>query len=272
MNEDPKISVIVPIYNSEKYLRQCLNSILGQSFPFFELILIDDGSSDSSREICTEYLTKDSRISLYLQKHKGVGPARNMGLKLATGEYLSFLDSDDFFEPDMLEKLYGCAEKHNSDIVFYWYQKFDDISQQDITIIPNKYLSQIPNGTPFSPQNHKDILFQLSGGEAWKYFFKSDFVRQYDLKFAKTTCGEDIVFTIPARALASRIVFLNEPFVHYRINTKNQLTKRPNILSQLKKSYKQAWIILKKHNLTDMKPSFQERKKTMKQWVERNRK
>ena len=87
----PDISVIVPIYNSEKYLRQCLDSILNQTLLFFELILIDDGSTDESLPICIEYAQKDGRIQIYRQKHKGPGSARNLGLKVSTGKYLLFL-------------------------------------------------------------------------------------------------------------------------------------------------------------------------------------
>ena len=188
----PKVSVIVPFYNSEEYLEQCLKSILDQTLFSFELILIDDGSTDQSLNICIKYAQRDSRIQIYKQSHKGPGPARNLGIKLANGKYLSFLDSDDFFEPNMLEKLYHCAERTNAETIFYWYSKFDNFKQNNITIIPNRYLKRIPHNRPFNPLNHSDILFQLSGSEAWKYFFRTDLIHQYNLKFAQTTCGEDI--------------------------------------------------------------------------------
>lgn len=268
----PKVSVIVPFYNSEEYLEQCLKSILDQTLFSFELILIDDGSTDQSLNICIKYAQRDSRIQIYKQSHKGPGPARNLGIKLANGKYLSFLDSDDFFEPNMLEKLYHCAERTNAETIFYWYSKFDNFKQNNITIIPNRYLKRIPHNRPFNPLNHSDILFQLSGSEAWKYFFRTDLIHQYNLKFAQTTCGEDIAFTIPARALSKRIVFLDEVFVHYRVNTENQLTKCP-ISRQLKKSYKQAEKNLKDLGLWDVfKHSFQNRKRNGKIWLENNKK
>lgn len=258
----PKVSVIIPIYNSEKYLKQCLDSVLNQSLHFFELILVDDGSSDKSVKICVEYAQRDSRVQIYQQKHQGPGHARNLGLKLAKGKYLSFLDSDDFFEPDMLKTLYLCAEKNDTEVIFYFYSNFDDITQKDIPVPPNPYLNQILHNSPLNPLAHKDILFQLSGGEAWKYFFKKELIQRHNLKFAETSCGEDAVFTMPARALAKRIAFLNKVFVHYRINRKDQLTKNPNTLVQLRKSYKLVEKILKSFRLwSKLKNSFRHRKK-----------
>ena len=264
----PRVSVIVPIYNSEKYLRQCLDSVLNQTLSFFELILIDDGSTDKSLSICIEYARKDARVQVYKQKHKGPGSARNLGLKLAQGEYLSFLDSDDFFAPDMLEVLYQNAQKTRSDILFYWYSKFNDLTQEEITIRPNEYLCKIPKGQVFRPLDYADFLFQLSGSEAWKYFFKSSYIKHYGFTFAKTTCGEDIVFTVPARALAERMLFVDKVMVHYRINTKTQLSRRSDIATQLKKSYKQAEAILKRYGLQKiLKNTFEMRKKMAQIWV-----
>ena len=98
----PKISLVIPVYNTEKYLEQCLDSVLAQTFTDFEVICVDDGSTDKSIKILSEYQKKDSRIKVVFEAHKGVGNARNVGLKMATGDFIQFLDSDDFFEPIML--------------------------------------------------------------------------------------------------------------------------------------------------------------------------
>ena len=103
MNE-PKISVLIPVYNVENYLRECLDSIVAQTFHDFEVICVDDGSTDKSLEILQEYKNKDRRFTIIKQDHKGVGPARNLTLSLAKSKYVQFLDSDDFIEPNMFEK------------------------------------------------------------------------------------------------------------------------------------------------------------------------
>ena len=114
-----EISVIVPVYNSEKYLKQCLDSIVGQTFKDIEIICVNDGSTDSSSQILAEYASKDDRFVIINQENGGAGKARNTGLDASRGKYLSFLDSDDFFESTMLEKAYKKIEQDNSDFVVY---------------------------------------------------------------------------------------------------------------------------------------------------------
>ena len=108
-----KVSVILPVYNASDYLHQCMDSIVGQTLKDIEIICVDDGSTDNSLDILKEYEQKDKRVKVIQQKNAGAGAARNNGLSIATGEYLSFLDSDDFFEPDMLEKAYEKAKEEN---------------------------------------------------------------------------------------------------------------------------------------------------------------
>ena len=110
-----KVSVIIPVYNVEPYLKQCMDSVVGQTLKDIEIICVDDGSTDGSLDILKEYATEDSRIQIIEQKNAGAGAARNNGMRHATGKYLSFLDSDDFFEPRMLEKAYDLAEKDQAD-------------------------------------------------------------------------------------------------------------------------------------------------------------
>lgn len=120
------ISVIVPIYNTEKYLKRALNSLLKQTYQDLEILLIDDGSTDSSLKICQEYAKKDYRIKVFHQENKGVSVVRNFGLSVAKGEYISFLDSDDYMEPNMLQTLYQNLIDTESDISVCHYQKFKD--------------------------------------------------------------------------------------------------------------------------------------------------
>ena len=111
------VSVIIPVYNSEKYLRQCLDSICAQTLREIEIICIDDGSTDGSADILEDYRKKDSRVTVIRQNNAGAGAARNKGLDISRGRYLSFLDADDFFEMSMLEEAVRCAEENDSDYV-----------------------------------------------------------------------------------------------------------------------------------------------------------
>lgn len=132
----PKISVILPVYNVEKYLRRCLDSLLKQTFTDFEAICVNDGSPDKSLHILEEYAAKDSRIKIVTQENQGLSMARNNGLKIATGDYIYFLDSDDAIHHKLLEIAYTYATKHNADMVCFDYEKTDGttFSLKDIKI------------------------------------------------------------------------------------------------------------------------------------------
>ena len=124
---NPLISVVVPIYNVEKYLKKCLDSILSQSYTNLEIILVDDGSPDNCGKICDEYRNKDSRIIVIHKKNGGLSSARNAGIDICKGEYLSFIDSDDFISPTYIEDLYSAINKYKVDIAtFSWYREFYD--------------------------------------------------------------------------------------------------------------------------------------------------
>ena len=118
-----RISIIIPVYNTEQYLKECIESILIQSYEDFEAIFIDDGSHDNSFAIINDYVNRDERIKLYHQDNAGVSAARNRGLKYATGDYVAFIDSDDTICPDYLIRLYQCAVQYSSDIIFSGIRK-----------------------------------------------------------------------------------------------------------------------------------------------------
>ena len=128
----PKISIILPVYNSEKYISQCIESVLLQTLSDFELIIIDDGSIDSSGKICDRYAQSDNRISVIHQNNNGVSYSRKIGIEKAASEWIGFIDSDDWIEPDTLKNTYDTAIKEKSDIVCFGMQK---ISQTETTII-----------------------------------------------------------------------------------------------------------------------------------------
>ena len=129
-NRSIKVSVIVPVYNVEKYIDECLASIINQTLKDIEIIIINDGSTDTSFEICTRYAEFDNRIELVNQENKGLGPARNRGLSLARGEYLSFIDSDDYIEESFLEDLYNQAVDSGADVVVGVYCLYYESSKK----------------------------------------------------------------------------------------------------------------------------------------------
>ena len=114
---DAKVSVIVPVYNAEEYLKRCVDSLRNQTLEDIEIILVDDSSTDSSLEICKDFSGKDSRIKVIHKENEGAGMARNAALRVATGKYIGFVDSDDFVEPDMFKSLFEKAEENESDLV-----------------------------------------------------------------------------------------------------------------------------------------------------------
>ena len=124
--DTPKISVIIPVYNAEKYLEKCLDSILQQTFREIEVICVDDGSQDASKQILRRYASQDARVIVVEQKNMYAGVARNRGMELAKGKYLIFLDADDFFHPDMLRRAYACSEQYRADITIFNVKCFSD--------------------------------------------------------------------------------------------------------------------------------------------------
>lgn len=122
----PKISVIVPVYNADRYLNQCVDTILNQTFTDFELILVNDGSTDFSYKICKGYVEKDHRVRLLSQENKGPGSARNLGIENANGDFITFVDSDDYVSVNYLEKMHHTQEKYNCDVVMTAYYRYDD--------------------------------------------------------------------------------------------------------------------------------------------------
>ena len=120
------VTIVLPIYNVEKYLNRCINSIVNQTYKNLEIILVDDGSPDKCSQMCDEWEKKDTRIKVVHKQNEGLGMARNTGIENATGDYICFFDSDDYLELTAIEKLYKLAKKTDSDIVTYGYSKVDD--------------------------------------------------------------------------------------------------------------------------------------------------
>lgn len=218
INYTPKVSVIIPVYNVEEYLRECLDSVVNQTLKEIEIICVDDGSTDNSLEILKEYAKKDSRITVITQQNLHAGVARNAGLAVAKGEYLSFLDSDDFFELNMLEETYNKAKNDNAEIIIFGNYVYDQTKLKDIR--KTTYLEKFLKKSPFSPEEFSNDLFLISNPNAWTKLFKSKTVKENNVFFENYISCNDITFVNTMLTLAKKISLTNNPYVHYRINTK----------------------------------------------------
>lgn len=215
-----KISIIIPVYNVEKYLRECLDSILKQTFQDFEIICVDDGSTDKSLEILQEYKRKDDRFVILQQRHAGAGAARNHGLKLAEGKYIQFLDSDDYFQPNLLEELYTRAEKFGSDLTVCSSRKVDDEGNVTESGNPNNpiNLDKTPLETVFSRQDFKDDIFCLLTPMPWNKLYLRSFIETHNLEFPPLKIYEDVAFVHSSVVCANKIVAFNNELINYRFN------------------------------------------------------
>ncbi len=225
-NEEIKVSVIIPVYNVEKYLRQNLQSVAQQTLKDIEIICVDDGSTDSSYEIVKEFAAADSRFIPVQQKNAGAGAARNNGLRRARGKYLSFLDSDDFFEPDMLEQAYNKAEETNADfVVFNSDQYYEDEKEFKQVSWVVRY-AELPPYQPFGRRSMTDNIFKVFVGWAWDKLFNRKWVLENDLWFQEQRTSNDMLFVFSAVAIAKRIAYVEKGKVlaHQRRNNKSSLS------------------------------------------------
>ena len=220
---DIKVSVVMAVYNSEKYIRQAVDSLIYQTLKEIEIILVDDGSKDSSLSILSEYAQNDNRIHVLENKEDsdGAAMARNLGVSAAKGEYLSVVDADDFFEPDMLEKAYQKAKQETAEVVIFDGFRFDDTNQVDLcrnTILCHDMLPEGFNGSYLAPQDNAEDLFRMTLGAAWNTLIALEHVRKHDLRFASFHHADDLEFVYLAFALSKRIAVLPERLIHYRVN------------------------------------------------------
>ena len=221
----PSISVLVPIYNVEKYLRQCLNSLQAQTFKDFEAICINDGSADGSRKIIQEYLEKDNRFTVIDKPNSGYGSSMNQGLEKACGKYIAILESDDFFEPFALEKLYTAAENNNAQAVkadFWLYWSTPKERKEAFGIITNKIADRLVN-----PQIEHEIFYKKPS--IWSGLYNREWLNQNNITFLETPGAsyQDAGFNFKVWASAERAVFLTTPILFYRQDNEQSSVNSP---------------------------------------------
>lgn len=214
----PKVSVIMPVYNAGKYLRMALDSVLSQTLKEMEIICVDDGSTDGSYEILGEYARKDPRIVLLHQDNQYAGAARNYGMAAASGEYLIFLDADDYFRPAMIEKAYKMAEAAKPDIVIFGGEFFQE---QIADAYPYPALlrkERLPEGDTFYWDEISYCIFNVTTPSPWNKLFRKDFVLGKGLQFQKTKRVNDAYFVELALFYANKISIVPENLICYRTN------------------------------------------------------
>ncbi len=228
MKQEPKISIVIPVYNVKRYLPQCLDSLLAQTFSDFELICVDDGSSDGSLEILQEYQAKDPRIQILNQTNQGAAIARNKGIKFASGEYLFILDSDDHFHLELLEKCYHKAKKTGAEIVLYDAQYFDNETGENIPINYTLAPELFPNKEVFSAKETASTLYQATQSSAWKQMFKTSFIKENHLCFQSMQMMNDSFFTYAALSISQKITVIDEILLFYRFNNQSSIVSNPD--------------------------------------------
>ena len=222
-----KVSVLVPIYNVEKYLDKCLQSLCNQTLQEMEIICINDGSTDSSRQVIEHYAKIDKRIVVIDKKNTGYGNSMNVGLDRASGEYIGIVESDDFIEPDMMERLYLEAKLYTLDIVksnCFLYLDNNGIEQnQEINIFDD-----LPINETIIPIEKPELFIKLQ--TIWSALYAKDFLIRNGIRFNETPGAsyQDVSFSFQVFACAKKVRLLQDAYYHYRINNLNSSVKAPN--------------------------------------------
>lgn len=250
------VSVIVPVYNVEKYLEQCVNSILNQSYKLIEIILVNDGSKDSSGELCEILAKRDDRILVVHKDNEGLGLARNTGLKYVKGKYVTFIDSDDYADPDLIENLYNAIKENNADACIGGYKRVNDDGE---VIYKETYEKKIyekeecarellPRMLGSSPEKSDSIRMSV-----WNVLYSMDIIRENNLDFPseRDYISEDIIFDIKYYRYCMRCVVINNSSYTYRVNNtsltqsynKDRFKKHKFLYNEIAKMIKRYGLI-----------------------------
>lgn len=207
------VSIIVPVYNVEKYLQRCVDSLINQTYQIIEIILVDDGSTDESGTLCDSFAEQDNRILVVHKENGGVSEARNAGIDVANGDYICFIDSDDYAETTWVEVLLDNLNKNNSDIVICGY--YADFCDEDENVIKSE--THIPtNGNYQRQRDSLDWNAEISGlvGYPWNKLYRKNIIN--GSRFPKSiSLYEDVLFNGPLLAESERISFIDIPLIHY---------------------------------------------------------
>ncbi|EAJ6226790.1 glycosyltransferase, partial [Campylobacter coli] len=243
-NYDIKVSIIVPVYNVEKYLRQCLDSIIDQTLEEIEIILIDDGSTDGSGSICDEYAAMDNRIVLIHKENAGLGAAYNTGLEIAKGEYIGFVESDDWVELNMFEELYNKAREFDVDVVKSNFFDYNSVRQIDRK--RHNLESLVPENIVFKIEEYPQIFSMHSS--IWAGLYKKSFLIKEKIKFptTKSASYQDFYFNTLV-LMKANIVITYEHFLHYRqeFGHLSSIARKDKMLLMFIEQFKNVYHVIK---------------------------
>ena len=223
--KNPQISVIIPIYNCEKYIKECLSSLIKQTFKNFEIICVNDGSNDDTLKILKKFEANDERIIIFNQNNSGPGLARNVGMKKSKGKYLMFLDSDDIFKKTMLEELYIKIKENDSDVVICnsqnfekkkWWKKFYEKNY----LINDNIIKQ----KTFSSLDIEKDFFNLFIWWPWDKLFKRKYIENLGIEYQNLKSSEDLFFVAASVFAAKKISYLDKILINHRIGIKNSVS------------------------------------------------
>lgn len=221
-----KVSVIIPFHNGEEYVEATMNALRNQTLQEVEIICVDDESTDETYNQLLTIAKEDDRISVYKQKKSNAGAARNLGLQYAKGEYLLFLDSDDLYEPNLLEKMYEEAIEKDADVCVCDADQYNAVSGEYRT--KPQYLRRklLPETLPFSRETMGKYIIYFTNSAPWNKMVKRQFVELNQISFQEIDRANDQYFSIICLMLANRITVVKERLVHYKVNQEKNLTAK----------------------------------------------
>ena len=240
-SRDIKISVVMPIYNAEKYLGRAIRDVLNQTLSDIELICVDDGSTDNSTDIINSFVKKDSRVSSIKQSNAGPSVARNKGFVLAQGKYVIFLDADDMYEPTLLESLYNMAQKDNLDVAVTRFDIYNESSKSYVKQADEPHASIFAPGKVTSKNEYPDFIFASTTGYVWNKLIRTSFIRDKKIAFDNDLyVFEDVHFVCSVMALAERVERIDDILIHHRVYSEQSRA------TLFRKYYGQVPVVYKK--------------------------
>lgn len=247
-----KVSILVPIYNVEKFLPECLDSLINQTLKDIEIICINDGSKDGSLEIVKKYAKEDERIRIINKNNTGYGDSMNKGLAMAEGEYIGIVESDDFIDLDAFEKMYQTAIENDAEVVksnFYEYFGETGIDKRTSAMFKPNEINRVIN-----PRKNPNIFYQPPC--IWAAIYKRDFLIENSIDFIPSPGAsyQDTGFNFKVWASVKRAFFIEQPFLHYRQDNSNSSVKDSGKIYCVKEEYDSAENYLIDNNIEDLMP------------------
>ncbi len=240
-----KVSIIIPAYNVQDYIEETLQSFIKQTLEEIEIIVVDDGSTDSTCQILEKYRQADERIMVLHQENKGAGIARNLGMEHASGEYLYFFDADDYCIPPFLQNVVKKADETQADIVVFDYYRVDQVTKKEV-LYHGLNRALLPKGKDsFNYQDVPGRILTIVNPTPWNKLYRRSFIQGTKLQYLGLSTTNDITFAALSVAMAQKVVYFNEPFMYYRVNRMSAITsfkqkKLGNVVAAVESVVEQA--------------------------------